>query len=245
MGGGGGNGSGSIPACAGEPGACELGCRARRVYPRVCGGTRRAVISQGSKTGLSPRVRGNRFARRSAASCRGSIPACAGEPVTCSHWSVAPEVYPRVCGGTRSAGVIVMLARGLSPRVRGNHVKGARPGAQAGSIPACAGERLPAPRSALRVYPRVCGGTIYRCASRSTLPGLSPRVRGNLRVAVCVRVGAGSIPACAGEPVYFPETGVMVGVYPRVCGGTTWRAFSLSSSRGLSPRVRGNLAATS
>ena len=30
----------SIPACAGEPAACSAFCSRRRVYPRVCGGTR-------------------------------------------------------------------------------------------------------------------------------------------------------------------------------------------------------------
>ena len=39
MGGGGGNGSGSIPACAGEPSWRETRLTATRVYPRVCGGT--------------------------------------------------------------------------------------------------------------------------------------------------------------------------------------------------------------
>ena len=31
----------SIPACAGEPGFATIDRRAGRVYPRVCGGTRR------------------------------------------------------------------------------------------------------------------------------------------------------------------------------------------------------------
>ena len=71
---------GSIPACAGEP------CRRRSsrycatVYPRVCGGTRRATIRSASVNGLSPRVRGNPVRQGQDADAQRSIPACAGEP---------------------------------------------------------------------------------------------------------------------------------------------------------------------
>ena len=53
-------------------------------------------------------------------------------------------------------------------------------------------------------------------------------------------MGAGSIPACAGEPVRRYAGGRHGGVYPRVCGG----AFRLMAvafwGPGLSPRVRGS-----
>ena len=51
-----------------------------------------------------------------------------------------------------------------------------------GSIPACAGEpRMGADvRTQDKVYPRVCGGTVYFCNDPPPLRGLSPRVRGNL-----------------------------------------------------------------
>ena len=76
--------SGSIPACAGEPAPAGAGASAGRVYPRVCGGTGRLEESWNSPTGLSPRVRGNRIAFAARRGPRGSIPACAGEPTTCS-----------------------------------------------------------------------------------------------------------------------------------------------------------------
>ena len=176
----------------------------------------------------------------------GSIPACAGEPLTLTgiSTSVRSRVYPRVCGGT------------TRPCVSGKR-------SDEGSIPACAGEPRRSASSAApaRVYPRVCGGTqlgnvgdnwaqglsprvrgnlgglwtpnsgtgsIPACAggtshacptSRAAL-GLSPRVRGNL---VATRVGPvppGSIPACAGEPGPTSLTSFKTRVYPRVCGGT-------------------------
>ena len=75
--------------------------------------------------------------------------------------------------------------------------------ATAGSIPACAGEPPSSGARPIqaRVYPRVCGGTMIRAPRTAATMGLSPRVRGNLRL-VEQQVGpVGSIPACAGEPM--------------------------------------------
>ena len=91
-----------------------------------------------------------------------------------------------------------------------------------GSIPACAGEpgkRRSSLRS-IRVYPRVCGGTIGRLASGEFSPGLSPRVRGNHKPGGLHDERTGSIPACAGEPKCFSGERGLSRVYPRVCGGT-------------------------
>ena len=53
---------GSIPACAGEPAGVRPGADSVPVYPRVCGGTRGVGDVKGVRAGLSPRVRGNRYA---------------------------------------------------------------------------------------------------------------------------------------------------------------------------------------
>ena len=74
----------SIPACAGEPGEGRRIPDAATVYPRVCGGT---VVRRGNPDGaggLSPRVRGNHRKSYAFSTCRGSIPACAGEPGGCA-----------------------------------------------------------------------------------------------------------------------------------------------------------------
>ena len=113
----------SIPACAGEPVTGIDGDVVRAVYPRVCGGTRCPRLSESRTTvyprvcggtahlperqseieGLSPRVRGNHPTPLKLNRSRGSIPACAGEPSTCSGSRSSDRVYPRVCGGTRFA----------------------------------------------------------------------------------------------------------------------------------------------
>ena len=86
----------------------------------------------------------------------------------------------------------------------------------------------------------MCGGTPIVPSTVYSQEGLSPRVRGNPAWPAPGGGGAGSIPACAGEPLpvrlrwYSPE------VYPRVCGGTPSRMRYERWRRGLSPRVRGN-----
>ena len=194
---------GSIPACAGEPLRRPLCRPGRRVYPRVCGGTSREGDLTREDAGLSPRVRGNR-GREVPPACRpGSIPACAGEPVSTSSWLKRERVYPRVCGGTARGPRRPAGSRGLSPRVRGNPRRMEWPRIRGRSIPACAGE--PSQQALLtldrQVYPRVCGGTSAATRAIQRWPGLSPRVRGNPRPRAQRRYLAGSIPACAGEPI--------------------------------------------
>ena len=235
---------GSIPACAGEPCLRLFRRRGNRVYPRVCGGTGPVGVYRHTDEGLSPRVRGNLVLVLTDPSLQGSIPACAGEPPGTSPTGRRRRVYPRVCGGTSGFEHTSFSLSGLSPRVRGNHVSQQPRGDHPGSIPACAGEPsgFLFDITRLRVYPRVCGGTFTASSPSAALQGLSPRVRGNLRVAIGAIEVAGSIPACAGEPAARMGEGHRRRVYPRVCGGTPARRWLSLASPGLSPRVRGNHA---
>ena len=232
----------SIPACAGEPSVRLPATSAARVYPRVCGGTSQGIPARSHRKGLSPRVRGNRAVADGAVANDRSIPACAGEPARRMTAAAAPEVYPRVCGGTTMASPPVRWPPGLSPRVRGNRLPGRCPPPFPRSIPACAGEPdlWRSRRQRTRVYPRVCGGTSADKPQRDDSDGLSPRVRGNLSNALGTVGTAGSIPACAGEPIPCPRCAAGRAVYPRVCGGTLLAYVRKRQEEGLSPRVRGN-----
>ena len=192
---------GSIPACAGEPGASPGHLERGAVYPRVCGGTNKTNRATIPISGLSPRVRGNLPSRRRDRRPRGSIPACAGEPSSLSASSAFIRVYPRVCGGTGFIYHLSFEPVGLSPRVRGNQAQRRKAASECRSIPACAGEPpslcgkrgaatvyprvcggtsvVPSPTVTVVVYPRVCGGTISSCGLVALNRGLSPRVRGN------------------------------------------------------------------
>ena len=137
------------------------GSRAR-VYPRVCGGTRLILVAHEEERGLSPRVRGNPAHVAIGIVIARSIPACAGEPPSRGSDSHRASVYPRVCGGTTYTMTGTGVANGLSPRVRGNLMQTAPECLSERSIPACAGEPTcgPGVKTAMRVYPRVCGGNL-------------------------------------------------------------------------------------
>ena len=92
-----------------------------------------------------------------------------------------------------------------------------------------------------RVYPRVYGGTLVQRPDAGNRQGLSPRVRGNHPQRYPRRTSIGSIPACTGEPRVTGEQQRNQQVYPRVYGGTPCAQCADRPSRGLSPRVRGNL----
>ena len=151
----------SIPACAGEPYIEKSMVEDCEVYPRVCGGTTWRAWMLRLICGLSPRVRGNLPIHNRDTVHTGSIPACAGEPRLLRLIRGRSRVYPRVCGGTESPVLMILIGTGLSPRVRGNRVAGIDDLDRDGSIPACAGEPPAAGHTThpAAVYPRVCGGT--------------------------------------------------------------------------------------
>ncbi len=71
--------------------------------------------------------------------------------------------------------------------------------------------------------------------------GLSPRLRGNRYTVPSAAITRGSIPALAGEPALQCAGLLLLGVYPRACGGTTPNRRVGLCPIGLSPRLRGNL----
>ena len=178
-----------------------------------------------TKQGLSPRVRGNRRCNHSVSGQQRS----------------AERVYPRECGGTGVPGRADGGESGLSPRVRGNPVRGPFAGQWTGSIPASAGEPRTAwsGRGSATVYPRECGGTLTPWTRTGSTCGLSPRVRGNPRRGRRRQPVRRSIPASAGEPS--PRSGkrMMFPVYPRECGGTCNQAQLRQQMAGLSPEGGG------
>ena len=159
-----------------------IGSPSTTVYPRVHGGTLALFGASLATTGLSPRARGNQYQFAECAKCRGSIPACTGEPQLAKCLHVVLWVYPRVHGGTATRLTRVKSGFGLSPRARGNRIYLVRVAHANRSIPACTGEplrRLPV-GCRTSVYPRVHGGTPAGSSDTTPGHGLSPRARGNL-----------------------------------------------------------------
>ena len=133
----------SIPARAGEPMTGVWPAWTTWVYPRACGGTGGQAHVVSEAEGLSPRVRGNPFRASVLATIDRSIPARAGEPNCSGSNPGNHRVYPRACGGTTCADTSAASVWGLSPRVRGNHLRRHLRRQRLGSIPARAGEPSP------------------------------------------------------------------------------------------------------
>ena len=71
--------------------------------------------------------------------------------------------------------------------------------------------------------------------------GLSPRVRGSLRVVRLLVDIERPIPAGAGEPLPVSRPNASIEAYPRGCGGARYEDEVAAALHGLSPRVRGSL----
>ena len=170
---------GSISACAEAPGTGRSPHTGRRVYLRVCGGTRTAKHPFRQERGLSPRVRRHHVSVMTFIDEEGSISACAEAPGSSRWLGAARGVYLRVCGGTMLLCSSMRFFPGLSPRVRRHPRRRLRLRRRPRSISACA--EAPS-RGSWRgwrrgVYLRVCGGTYLGRHSTSGKLGLSPRVR--------------------------------------------------------------------
>ena len=110
-------------------------------------------------TGSSPRVRGKQPVEPLGGQPRGLIPACAGKTKPARPRRLGPWAHPRVCGENILAPVVLLAARGSSPRVRGKPDHRRRVPHLGGLIPACAGKTLWRTRvfAAPSAHPRVCG----------------------------------------------------------------------------------------
>ena len=192
--------------------------------------------------GPSPRGRGNRSYPRSHRRSPRSIPAWAGKPPHRGHSSLPFTVHPRVGGETPEIEILEGLVSGPSPRGRGNHSLAIGRAPHPGSIPAWAGKPRLRVRLAGRheVHPRVGGETDVQTRDAKIQAGPSPRGRGNL----CHRAHRGSsarsIPAWAGKPDWEASSVAAYMVHPRVGGETRRSPVTPLSSRGPSPRGRGN-----
>ena len=235
-------GTGSIPACAGKPVAVRMRPTSPAVHPRVCGEAIGGLAFVRKAAGPSPRVRGSPGYAPGPAGPLGSIPACAGKPVTEKLKGVFARVHPRVCGEARAGVMRGLSVEGPSPRVRGSPHRADRGAGGTGSIPACAGKPLCRYResSRRRVHPRVCGEARVAPGLRRCKPGPSPRVRGSRLPRGLRGACRGSIPACAGKPPPNAGPRATQRVHPRVCGEAASDLPWFGWLWGPSPRVRGS-----
>ena len=121
---------------------------------------------------------------------------------------------------------------GLRPTLANHH----------GFIPAWAGKprRRPDWVALLRVHPRVGGETGRPGWMEAGISGSSPRGRGNPDAGALGQDVEGFIPAWAGKPACMSAWTLPAPVHPRVGGETASAKALVTSSKGSSPRGRGN-----
>ena len=195
------DGTGIIPACAGNTDARREREPHRGDHPRVCGEHGDEFGEEPLESGSSPRVRGTLVRAAVATVLSGIIPACAGNTFVPRTPLMACRDHPRVCGEHFRYRISAFPARGSSPRVRGTRRPAGPSFRDRGIIPACAGNTgigtSMSPPS--RDHPRVCGEHDYTANDIVHCKGSSPRVRGTLARPDQRRTCHGIIPACAGN----------------------------------------------
>ncbi len=232
----------SIPACAGQPRQLLLVGGNYRVDPRVRGAATGRCSRWSAGGGRSPRARGSLQELDPPGEGHRSIPACAGQPSATPLPRSGARVDPRV----RGAAAKVVLTRGRcsgrSPRARGSPVAPLALRLVKGSIPACAGQpdAFALVGHLSGVDPRVRGAAPPSWRPRARQSGRSPRARGSRPVAWLRRAALGSIPACAGQPLWCARRARDSRVDPRVRGAAPDVEPIRSASRGRSPRARGS-----
>jgi len=155
------------------------------------------------------------------------------------------RVHPCVGGGDVIAENRKTSRTGPSPRGRGRPQPLTIPCPHPGSIPAWAGEtgRPTSGPRARRVHPRVGGGDQLLDRLGVLERGPSPRGRGRRPSSYPDTMGAGSIPAWAGETTRSAAPRWCRRVHPRVGGGdcgnvplATWRGGPSPRGRGRQPK---------
>ena len=133
------NGTGIIPAYAGNTSRPTGHHPPPRDHPRVCGEHSHTVMHNGFSVGSSPRMRGTLIGCRSFLGWSGIIPAYAGNTTVIFS---SPREYwdhPRVCGEHSAVPSQQSRTRGSSPRMRGTRFVRWFPFRSLGIIPAYAG----------------------------------------------------------------------------------------------------------
>ena len=210
-------------------------------HPRVCGEKGSFPKNVYSGEGSPPRMRGKGPDPQPRDSQRGITPAYAGKRAGACARGASTRDHPRVCGEKSLCCMRWPTRRGSPPRMRGKvchpHLKKPFPGI----TPAYAGKRSPMCwRSRLpRDHPRVCGEKFTQSATKTTIPGSPPRMRGKVWYISSAYAPPGITPAYAGKRPLRCATSPVTRDHPRVCGEKGPAMPYLLCSSGSPPRMRG------
>ena len=169
--------------------------------------------------------------------------------------------HPRVCGEKLNKAIKLKHAGGSPPRMRGRVMRCSICQRGSGITPAYAGKRLPLSLSLIpcrdhpRVcgeessgnhlpplgqdHPRVCGEKFTQSATKTTIPGSPPRMRGKVFNGEGVMLATRITPAYAGKSWKCGPTCTLFWDHPRVCGEKYQAGEAARQSQGSPPRMRG------
>ena len=150
---------GIIPAHAGLTAPCRSLAWAEWDHPRACGAHASCCISQPTRLGSSPRMRGSLLKCLDRWFRNGIIPAHAGLTIRVAASSCASWDHPRACGAHTWSRRVTSHSLGSSPRMRGSRELSCHPTIDFGIIPAHAGLTNTAGIYSVTAWdhPRACG----------------------------------------------------------------------------------------
>ena len=171
----------------------------------------------------------------------GITPACAGKSCPLPRRTVSVRDHPRVCGEKRPDWKNEVELVGSPPRVRGKDAIQRHPSCGFGITPACAGKSIchESRHDQNWDHPRVCGEKLLSYATRSTIKGSPPRVRGKVPPITKRLLLFRITPACAGKSACVFSMVWACRDHPRVCGEKQTGACGDGKHSGSPPRVRG------
>ncbi len=171
----------------------------------------------------------------------GIIPAYAGNTLLYQFGQHGSGDHPRVCGEHLFQRSDRQSGPGSSPRMRGTPCDLFLAAIEVGIIPAYAGNTDEFRKSSviLEDHPRVCGEHLPNNQVCRRNLGSSPRMRGTRLLRVLAGIGAGIIPAYAGNTNSISNWTCGSRDHPRVCGEHALSLIRVELAPGSSPRMRG------
>ena len=193
--------NGLIPARAGNTWSSLRRFATCWAHPRSRGEHVHQLFRARDESGSSPLARGTLVRISESAPMSGLIPARAGNTSRHGYSANGNGAHPRSRGEHGDGSVSEGYVSGSSPLARGTPMMVGSADAEAGLIPARAGntDRRLRDRTPRRAHPRSLGEHCPHCAHRPRNQGSSPLARGTPVGAAVLTLTSGLIPARAGN----------------------------------------------
>ena len=149
--------------------------------------------------------------------------------------------YPRICGANGGTRLRACSQFPLPPRTWGKLSNGDDGLVHGPSTPAYAGQTHP-PQVSRRtscLYPRICGANVIIGMALVMTGPLPPHMRGKPLRRYFTPAMLPSTPAYAGQTLPTSMTGVVIGLYPRICGANFTTTEMTDQMPPLPPHMRG------